>query len=166
MVDPLVLTTVAFLHIVFAIAWLGGGLHFGFILGPRLRTLSPPATMEFVARVGPSTTRYAEIVGGMTILFGLILLYIYFGGDYTKWPLSLEIGFTLGFIAFLMGPLVVAPAFFGKASDIAKEFMKSPQQGPPPAEFRALLKKGGISSTIATALLLITAVFMVATAFY
>ncbi len=165
MVDPVVLTTVAFLHIISAIAWLGGSLYFAIILGPRLRALSPPAAMEFVARVGRSTSRYAETTGGMTILFGLILLYIYFGGDYTKWPLSLEVGFTLGFIAFLAGLFVIAPTI-RKASEIAKEFMKNPQQGPPPAEFLALMKKGGISSTIATVLLLITAVFMVATAFY
>ncbi len=165
MVDPLVLTAVAFLHIVFAIAWLGGSLYFVFILGPRLRTLSPPAAIEFVARVGRTTGRYAETVSGLTIVFGLILLYLYFGGDYTKWPLTLEIGFTLGFIAFLIGLLAIAPSI-GKASGIAKEFMKNPAQGPPPAEFLALMKKGGISSTIATVLLLITAVFMVATAFY
>ncbi len=163
--DPLVLTTVAFLHIGFAIAWLGGSLYFAIILGPSLRTFSPPASMEFLARAGKSTSRYAEVVSSLTIVFGLTLLYLYFGGDYTKWPVTLEIGFTLGFIAYLEGLLVIAPTF-NKASGFAKEFMKNPQQGPPPAEFLALMKKGGISSTIGTVLVLITAAFMVTTAFY
>lgn len=165
MADPVVVTTFAFLHIVFAIAWLGVSFYLTFILGPKLRTLSPPAAMEFLAKVGTSTSRYAATVGGLTILFGLVLLYVVFGGDYTRWPLTMEVGFSTGFVAFLVGLVFTAPSL-QKAAKIAKEFLKSPQQGPPPPEFLAIMKRGGISSTIATVILLFTAMLMVSTAFY
>jgi hypothetical protein len=44
--------------------------------------------------------------------------------------------------------------------------VKRPQQGAPPAELLALMKKGGISSTIGTVILVFAAAFMVSTAFY
>ncbi|HME19358.1 MAG TPA: hypothetical protein VKF15_06470 [Nitrososphaerales archaeon] len=165
MVDPVLLTTVAVLHIVSAITWLGSTLFLAIVVAPSLRTLSPLAGMEFVARVGRKMTRYVSAAGGLTILFGLALLYVYFGSDYASWPFTLEIGFTIGFIAFLDGALVVGPTI-NKASDIAKDFVKDQQPGPPPAQFLALMKKGGVGTTISTVLLLVAAVFMVATAFY
>ncbi len=165
MVVPLVLATVAFLHIVFAIAWLGGALYFAFVLGPRSRSLSPVAAMEFIAKVGRTTTTYVLTVSTLTIIFGLALLYVYFGGDYAKWPLTMEIGFTLGLIAYLEGMLSTGPTM-RKASGIANGYVKNPQQGAPPAELLALMKKGGISSTIGTVILVFAAAFMVSTAFY
>ena len=153
------------MHIFFAIAWLGGSLYLSFVLGPRSATLSPSAAMEFFARVGRPTIRYLSIVGSLTIVFGLILLYVYFGSDYATWPLSLDLGFTLGLVAFLDGLLFTAPAA-SKAADIANNFVGKVQPGPPPPEFLAATKEVAFSSVIGTMLLIITAVFMVSTAFY
>ena len=163
-----VITVVAYLHIISAVGWLGASFFFVIIMAPGLRSLTPAAALEFNAKIGGKAVRYFMAVSGSTVLFGLILLYLSLDGDFSRlWTTgygeTLAVGFTLGLIAFLDAILITAPAL-RKASKLAGELMKNPPQGPP-TELMALLKRGGEGAAIGTAILFITAAFMVTAGF-
>ncbi len=170
MVDQLIVALLAWLHIFFAVGWLGGGILFGFVIGPALGQLSPPASGEFFKKVVPRVVRFMQIVPGLTILFGLLLLYAFTNGDLSvvspanSWGLKITIGMTIGLIALLTAELLAVPAF-RKAVRIIGQAPPAGTQGPP-AELLATLKRARISSRVTVLLLIITLVFMVGSAFY
>ena len=125
--SAVVLTILAYLHIISAIGWLGASFFFVIILAPGLRTLSPGASLEFSAKIGGKAVRYFMVVATTTILFGLMLLYVALDGDFSKlWTTgygeTLAVGFTLGLIAYLDAMMLTAPAL-RKASKLAAELM-------------------------------------------
>ncbi len=164
MVAAIVITVLAVLHILFAVGWLGAVIFFVSVIGPTLPKFSPPASLEFLAKVGPPQLRFFGVVATGTIVFGLALLFAAFGTDYTFWPTSIVIGFSLGFLAYLIAVLVTIPAF-RKVDKLAHEMMTNPPTGPPPAEFVKTLNRGRLASALVGLILLLTFLFMVATAF-
>lgn len=168
MVQPFVITVLAYLHVASGIGWLGASFFFLMVLTPAVRTLSPMASLEFIAKVGGKAVRYFIGVASSTIIFGLLLLYFRINGDFsTLWTSgfgqTITIGFTLGLIAYLDAALFVGPTLT-KASKVAAELMKYPPQGPP-TELMSLMKKGGRGALIGTIILFVAVAFMVAAGF-
>jgi hypothetical protein len=169
MVDPLIVTVLALLHIFFAIGWLGGGILFGFVISPALAQLSPPASGEFLKKVVPSVLRFFRIVPSLTILFGLLLLYAYTNGDLSivsqtsSWGLKIALGMTTGLIALLLAEFLAIPSL-QKAIRIVGQVPQPGSKGPPP-ELLAALNKARISSIAGVLLLILTLAFMVGAAF-
>jgi uncharacterized membrane protein len=161
LVAPIVITVLAFLHILSGMAWLGGAVLFASVVAPGLRKVSPPARLEFLAKVGPTANRFFVGVATSTIVFGLALLFSFFGSDYSLWPSSIIVGFSLGFIAYLTGMVVTVPTL-SKAFKLAKDALA---MGAPSPQLAVLMKRSGISSGLTAILLVMAVVFMVATGF-
>ncbi|MDA4125747.1 MAG: hypothetical protein OK452_00875 [Thaumarchaeota archaeon] len=164
MADQAVISALAFLHIVSAIAWFGGVVFFVSSVAPGLRKMSIGARIEFSARIGPGIVRFYGISGTLTIVFGLGLLYEAFGGNPSAWPVSIEIGFSLGFLAYLLALVVTVPAS-RRLDKISQELVKNPNAGPPPPEFVKNFQRLGMGAIVIAILLLLATVFMVSTAF-
>jgi hypothetical protein len=155
--DPLVVTILLYLHIISAMGWLGGAILFLSVIAPGLRTLSPTASLEFLTKVGPKSTRFFIGASTATIIFGLALFFA-LQGDYTS---GIYVGIILGVIAYL-DAMLVAVRSFNKADRLAKDILASGQAGPPPAEFTKALRMGGLGVMLAVILLLLAVIFMVA----
>ncbi len=159
MVAPIIVTVLAYLHIISAMGWLGGAVLFVSALAPGLRSLSPAASMEFLAKVGPRAATFFAAAATATIIFGLGLLAALPGLLGT----NIDFGIALGLIAYL--DAIVAILSNRKADHLAKEMLTSGHSGPPPPEFMKALKRGGIAVTTTALLLVITLMFMVASGF-
>ncbi len=159
MADPSVTTVLAALHIISAIGWLGGAVLFVSVVAPGLRALSPGASLEFIAKILPKATRFFTGAASATVVFGLVLFF-YSGVD----DIAVKVGAILGLAAFLIAMLVAIPAF-NKAHKMAAQMLATPPSGPPPAEFAAALKRGGMGATIVVLILVLTAIFMVVSGF-
>jgi uncharacterized membrane protein len=66
-------------HIVAGIGWLGEVLVVVFVLGPALRSATGPERIHLLARVFPLIFRLATVLGGVALLTGLALLWMYSG---------------------------------------------------------------------------------------
>jgi uncharacterized membrane protein len=163
--DAAIVTALAFLHVASAIAWLGGVTFFLSAVAPGVRSLTPGARLEYLARVGPRQVRFFVGSASATIVFGLALLFALYGADYTAWPASIDVGFSLGLLAYLIAVLVTTPAF-RKVEAFARQVMDSPQSHPPPPELATYLKRGTIGAISVAVILALATLFMVGTAFY
>src|SRR2546422_8219251 len=95
MVAQIVITILAYLHIISAMGWLGGAGLFVSVVGPGLRSLSPTARLEFLSKIGPRATKF--FIGSFTTPkpFRLRLLYAFPGASWT----TVNVGLALGLIA-------------------------------------------------------------------
>jgi hypothetical protein len=159
-----VITILAFLHIAAAVGWMGAVVFFLSAIGPGVRTFTPAASLEFLTKVGPRQIRFFVATATGTIVFGIALQFEYFGSS--GWPTSIEVGFVLGLIAYLIAIGVTVPSF-RNADKVAHKIMSS--QGPPPPELGAQLagymKRANIAAISVAILLLLTLAFMVYTGF-
>ncbi len=155
MVDALI-AILTYLHVISAIGWLGGAVLFLSVIAPGLRKLSPAASLEFLSKVGPQSTRFFIGAATATIVFGLALFFS-LAGDYTS---GIYGGIVLGLVAYLVAMVVTVPGFM-KADRLAKEMIASGHSGPPPAEFTNALRRGGLGVTAVVVLLLLAVIFMV-----
>lgn len=162
MVDQSVIAVLTFLHIVTAMGWLGGVVFFLSAVGPGVRAFTPPAMLEFLAKVGPKQIRFFAGTATGTIVFGLALLFAAFGTDYSSWPNYIEAGFGFGLLAYLVAIILTIPTIM-KASRIALQVTNGPP-GPPPPELPKLLKRGNMATMAVALLLLLALVFMVSSA--
>jgi uncharacterized membrane protein len=165
MADPTVIAALTILHILSAMAWLGGAIFFLSAIGPGVRTFTPPASLEFLTKVGPRQLRYFAGAGTATIVFGLSLLFAALGTDYSTWPRYIEVGFGLGLVAYLIAIFVTIPTF-RKVDKIAHQMIDNPQKGPPPPEFPKLLARANMAAVLVVLILLVTLVFMVSSAVF
>jgi hypothetical protein len=158
LVAPIVITVLAILHILFAMGWLGGAILFVSSIAPGIRSMSPAATLEFLSKVGPRSTRFFAAFATLTIVFGLALLSTVDG-----LATSINYGIAFGLAAYLTA--IVTILSFRKADHIAKEILASGKTGPPPPDLTKALTRGGISVGITVLLLVVALIFMVATGF-
>ncbi len=165
MADSVVIAILTFLHIISAMGWLGGVIFFLSAVGPGVKSFTPPASLEFLTKVGPKQVRFFAGAATSTVIFGLGLLFATFGTDMSTWPGYIEVGFTLGLIAYLIAMLVTIPTF-RKVDKIAHQMMANPQAGPPPPEFPKLLMRGNMSVMVIAAILILTLIFMVGSAVF
>jgi len=167
----LIIAIVAWLHVISAISWLGGGIMFAFVIGPALAKLSPPSSGEFLVKVVPRVVLFFQIMAGSTVLFGLLLLYtilptVNFGtfSNLTTYGLEITIGMSIGFVTFLISEFVAVPIQL-KAIKMIKT-MQASGQHQPPAEFPKTLKRAANTATLTVILLFFVLVFMIAAGFY
>jgi hypothetical protein len=143
---------------------MGALIFFLSVVGPGVRTFSPGASLEFLTKVGPRQLRYFGGVATSTIIFGLALVFAAFGTDVSNWPGYIEVGMTLGLIAYLIAVLVTIPTF-RKADKVAHAIMANPQ-GANPAELAGLLKRANMAAMTIGVILFLTLVFMVSSAVF
>jgi hypothetical protein len=164
MLDPAIVSVLAILHVAAAAAWFGALVFFISIVGPGVRSFTPAASLEFLTKVGPRQLRFFIGSATATILFGVALLYAYYGSY--PWPTSIEVGFGFGLLAYLIALGVTVPAF-RNADKVAHQIMAT--QGPPPPELAAklggFLKRGNIGAASVGLALVLTLIFMVDTGF-
>ena len=156
----------AFAHVVSAVSWLGGGILFSFIIGPRLAALKPPVARDFLVTMIPAVVRFFQIVAGLTILFGLLLLGNMLNGDFsqlsTTWGRTISAGMVVAFVAFVLSEAATSPAFMR----VARAAAQITPDSPPPPTFPALIRRAGLLGLITTLLLILTLGFMVGAGFY
>ncbi len=142
---------------------------FGLVVGPSLPQFSPQARSEFISRVLPKYVRFGEVAAGGTVLFGLLFAYAFTDGDLSllspinPFGLKLTTGAVLGFSAFLLVILVVAPSS-KKVVRIVNEMKGQAGQGSPPPELAKMMARLGRGARIALVLLVLTFTFMVGAA--
>jgi uncharacterized membrane protein len=163
--DQSVIAVLTFLHIVSAMGWLGGAIFFLSAVSPGVKTFTPPASLEFLTKVGPKQVRFFAGAATATIIFGLGLLFATFGTDFSTWPSYIEAGFGLGLIAYLIALLVTIPTF-RKLDKIAHQMIANPQGGPPPPEFAKYLKRANMAAMVVVLILLLALAFMVSSAVF
>lgn len=164
MADPAVISVLAILHVVFAVSWLGGVGIYVSSVAPGVTTMTPRARIEFGAKVGPRLVRFFGVAGTLTLVFGLGLLFELFGSNYSAWPTTIEIGFTMGLLAYIVALTVTVPSSV-KVGRMAKQMLNDPNQGPPSEEFARSFRKLDMGTYAISLLLLLAAIFMVGTAF-
>ena len=162
--DPVVITILAVLHVVSAIAWLGSVAFFISSIGPGLKTMTPGANIEFFTKVGARILRFYGVAGTLTIVFGFGLLLEAFGANYAAWPATLEVGFSMGLLAYLFALGVTVPAA-RRLDRLARQLHKEPAAGPLPAEVVQNLRRLSLGANVVAFLLTLAAVFMVVTGF-
>lgn len=163
--DPLA-AVMRVIHIVTAIAWVGGALLWGNVIGPRVMARGPPQIRRpFAEAVIPAMTRYYQIVAGLAILSGFILVGQvngwsgYFGafmdGQYGLW---LGLGVLSAIAMAIVGFGIITPT--GKKMLAAMAKIAGPPTDAQQAEVGALGKKVGILSMLVMAFGTIAAIAM------
>lgn len=158
----------ASLHVMSAIAWLGGGIIFGFVIGPALESLSPASRGEFMVKVIPKIVRFFQGVAGATVLFGALLLYVLGGSTLldpgTTYGRFLIVGVVGAAIAFVLSEFIVGPAFM-RARSVVMQVQSSGASAPAP-ELGPAMKRAVGSSLLLLVIMVVTAVCMVGAGFY
>ncbi len=158
----------AWLHVVSAICWLGGGIMFAFVVGPALSRLSPASSGEFLVKVVPRVVRFFQVFAALTILFGLLLLYNLGGPSLlspsTSYGVDLSIGAGFAIVAFVESEFVAVPIQL-QAVRMIREMLAAGQHQPP-AGFPKTLRLATITATLTVVLLIFASVFMVGAGFY
>jgi len=158
----------AWLHVLSAICWLGGGIMFAFVVGPALSKLSPASSGEFLVKVVPRVVLFFQLFAGLTILFGVLLLYNLGGlGLLTlsnSYGLDLTIGASFAIVAFVESEFVAVPIQL-RAVRMIREMVAAGQHQPP-AAFPKTLRLATITATLTVVLLLLALTFMIGAGFY
>ncbi len=164
MVSAALLAILAFGHVLSAVGWLGGGLLVTFVLGPNLVRLAPAARLEFNAKILPRVIRFVEVTIGTTFLFGLLLLYVYFNGNFTflsgtAQGLELSSGIILALGDAVLANAIIFPTF-RKVIRMSNDLLQGGQQAPPP-ELLKYSERARLGSLIGVFLLIIVLALMV-----
>jgi hypothetical protein len=69
------ITVVKVTHVLLAAAWVGQSVFMNAVVVPQLLQSTPGTRREFMGRLMPIGIRYGNIVGGLTLLSGLLLVY-------------------------------------------------------------------------------------------
>lgn len=141
---------------------------FGFVISPNLAKLTPSSSGEFLVKVAPAVGRFFQIVAGLTILFGALLLYNMGGFGLlslsTTYGVNLTIGVAFALAAFVLSEFIAIPPLF-KAIRMIKE-MQASGGHQPPAEFPKTMKFVNATAALTVVLLILTSIFMVGAGFY
>lgn len=163
----LLVTALAYLHVLSAMGWLGGALLTTFAVGPNLRKMAPAAGLEFNAKVLPNLVRFVQSMVGSTFFFGLLLLYFLYGGDLSWLTTTVQgweiaVGVTVAVIAAAIAFSFTLPSFT-KVGKLAKDAIAAGQ--PPSPDMMKYGKRARQGSLTVIALLLIVLAMMVAAGF-
>lgn len=158
----------AWAHVISAISWLGGGILFGFVIGPGLATLASASRDDFWLKVAPRIGRFFAVVAVLTILFGVLLLFNLGGlallSFSTRYGMLLSIGMAVALVAFVLSEFVTVPALF-----LVVRLKRQQQENAapvPPAQLARTLKLFEASSVLIGFLLIVSSIFMVGAGFY
>ncbi len=162
MVSAALIGILALGHVLSAVGWLGGGILTAFVMGPNLRKLHPSASLEFNAKVLPRILRFVQVMIGTTLVFGILLLYFYFGEDLstffgTPQGVELSLGIALALITATIAWTVAIPSF-NKVVKISRGLLDG---GQPPPELAKYGRRARIASQLGVTLLLVVLATMV-----
>lgn len=168
MASTALLAVLAYGHILSAMGWLGGGILTTFVIGPNLQNMPSAANLEFNAKVLPKIIRFVQVMIGTTFLFGILLFYELYSGNFsslgsTSYGMELYAGILLSLVAAVVVWTVTVPSF-KKIIKIAKDLLQGRQQGPPP-ELAKYGKRARMGSTVVILLLLVVLATMVSVGF-
>jgi len=165
--SAILITVLGYGHVLSAIMWLGGGLLTAFVIGPSLRSMSPPASLEFNAKVLPKIVRFVRMAVVSTFAFGILLLYFFQDGD-MSWLMNstqgyvISAGVLLALVAGILGFAFVIPSF----NSVSRLSAEALQSGKPPAtEMMRYGKRARVGSMAVVFLLLIVLAMMVISGF-
>lgn len=165
----LVTTALAYAHILSAMGWLGGGILFGFVIAPRFSKMGLAGSRDFFVTVQPNVIRFFQIVAGLTVLFGVLLLYVMtaYGGARlsvsNSWGLDLIAGMAVAAVAFVISEFLAVPAFF-RLIELNRKMGADGSNVP--AELPRTARRAGMMALVSTILLFGALGFMVAAGFY
>lgn len=88
-----VFTTLKAVHVLLAVVWVGASAYMSLVVSPLLMRSTPAARQEILGRLGPTNLRFANALGGLTLLSGFALYWVQRDGfpvaDMTgKWVLT------------------------------------------------------------------------------
>jgi hypothetical protein len=142
---------------------------FGVVISPRIAKLSLPGRREFVLGVAPGILRFFQVAAGMTILFGLLLLYNMTNGDLsqlsfaTAWGRSLVLGMATALVAFVLTEAVTVRAL-RKVIRLNQRML--PDGSEAPTDLPSAVHRAQQLTLVNAFLLLLTLAFMVSAGFY
>ncbi|MDG6934291.1 MAG: hypothetical protein JRN68_06295 [Nitrososphaerota archaeon] len=108
------LIILGWLHVFFAVCWIGGAVLVAFVIEPASRRLSPQSLAEFAKRYIPLVGKFMGIITSLTILFGALFYYSITDGRILtdpagQWNLIMYAGASLGLITYVFGMVVMLP---------------------------------------------------------
>ncbi len=129
---------IAFLHILFSLMWFGGGVLFGVLLTPVLRSISQPAQSELMLKLYPNVVRYFRIVALLTLIFGVGLATAVTNGSplsllnlSSAFGLRISVAAILALIVYAMFEALFFPST-AKILQILEKLQSNPTLAPPP----------------------------------
>lgn len=147
------------IHIVTAVAWVGGALLWGNVIAPRVLAKGPPAIRRpFAEAVIPAMSRYYAIVGSLAILSGILLVGMIWGWDDYFGAFQAPGGYGAALGIGAVAAIGMAIVGFGIAMPTGAKLLAAMQRasGPPTpeqqAELGALGKRMGILGVTVVAL--------------
>ncbi|HVM44886.1 MAG TPA: hypothetical protein VM582_03030 [Candidatus Thermoplasmatota archaeon] len=158
---------VRIIHIVTAVAWVGGALLWGNVLAPRVMQKGPPAIRRpFAEAVIPQMTRYYQIVASLAILSGFVLVGMIWGwSDYFAafqapggYGAALGLGAISAIAMAIVGFGIIAPT--GKKMLAFMQTVSAPPTPEQQAQLGAMGKKMGIMGMLVMAFGTIAAIGM------
>lgn len=162
--------TVAFawLHVFFAVGWVGGALLMTMVLEPTLRVLSPAARTEFAVNFLPRVGIFMGLFSTFTIMSGIPLYFTITGGVLFpdgdgQWNAMLYSGVALALAVYIFGIVVLMP-LTKKVEDVTKSLGANPSEKS--TELQRLMAKMGKLSLIDLVLLIMVLTLMVSMAFF
>ncbi len=165
----LVTAILAALHVISAIGWLGGGIIFGLVIAPLVPKMGPASARTFLVTVGPRVALFFQVIAGLTVLFGLLLLYdmnTTGQGDFSfsnSWGAFLIVGMSIAFVAFLVSELLAVPAL----QKLIAVNQKMPADGSViPAELPAAARRASLTALLTLVLLSGAFACMIGAGFY
>ena len=101
---------VMFIHIIAAIAWVGGMAYLRFVLLPGLGRTSPQVRGPMLAEVAQPTVRFLLRSAEITILFGLANFILLGGASHSRtWQAAIGLGLLISIIIYGLGQAVTRP---------------------------------------------------------
>lgn len=157
--DPLIIATVAWLHVLLAAIWIGSAILFSAVLGPVVSALSPESRSEFMMKFFPKMERFLNSVVPTLLVSGAALFVVMSWGDplvLDTWNLSVALGGVLGLGTYLFALVSLVPA----GRRLTALIQSGSRDGLASAQ-RSL----GLASMIELALMLLTLTAMIAAGF-
>ena len=165
MTSATVLAVLTYAHVLSAMGWLGGGILTTFVLGPNLKDLPPMAGLAFNAKILPRIVRFVQMMIGSTFLFGILLFYYTFNGEFsslgsTSQGMDIYAGIVLALVVAALAWIVNFPSF-KKVSKISNDLLSRGGQEAPPADLAKYGNRAKMGSMLGVLLLLIVLATMV-----
>ncbi|SRR5579875_30217 len=161
------LIILGWLHVFFAVCWIGGAVLGVFVVEPATRRLSPQSSAEFARRYIPLVGRFMGIVATLTVLFGALFYYSITDGRILadpagQWNLIVYAGASLGFITYIFGIVVMLP-LAKRIESASKDMEGNPSTG---GRMKELLARMGMISMVDLVLLVAVYTLMAIATYY
>jgi len=158
----------AWLHIFFAVCWIGATVLTAFVIEPAARGLSAQTSVEFSKRFIPLLGKFMAFITTFTIVFGALFFYAFTGGRIfadppSIWDSLMYAGATLGIITYLFGIVIIMPSTM-KIVNATREFETNPDSAS--ASLQMHLSRLRIISIVDLVLLVSVFTLMTLAAYY